>query len=904
MEYRNLGRSGCVVSSLALGTMTFGNETDEAGSHAQLDRFVEAGGTLIDTADVYTRGASESIIGRWLAKQSAETLGNVVIATKGRFAMGEGKNDLGLSRRHLRQALDASLERLQVDHIDLYQVHSFDPLTPLDETWSFLDDAVRAGKIAYVGLSNYTGWQIQKVVDLADFRGLARPVTLQPQYNLLARDIEFEIVPACESTGLGLLPWSPLGGGWLTGKYKRDERPTGATRLGDDPQRGVEAYDRRGPQQRTWDVIEAVQAIAGDRGVSMAQVALAWVVDRPLMTSVILGARTLEQLEDNLGAAGLHLTPRRPSGSTRPARRLRTPTRTATSASSSGRAHCRPDTTRQALREGAVAAAPFGSVSGRILSGVALLDQIRAVEPARRWGCPAKLSRGETFVRHPPGIGAFARERPELARRTGSRRTGPVTIGGGHGSLSAAHLRRGGLRRCHDDPRFDDRQRRHRAARGRVRLAPVGDPVGLDGVPAGDRGGDPGRRLGGRPLRDAAGVHGAVAAFAGGSLLCGLAWSAGSLIAFRVLQGLGGGLVMPVGMTILAHAAGQDRMGRAMAIVGVPMLLAPAIGPVVGGALLDGASWRLIFFINLPVAALALVLAARVLPRTQERRPTRFDLLGLALLSPGLTALVAGLAAPAGGGAARAPAHVGLALVVAFVFHARRTEHPLIDVRIFRDRVVAAATATTLLFGAAFFGSLLLLALYYQLARDLSATATGLVLAAQGVGAMLTMPVAGKLTDRVGAGSVVRVGVVLVIAGTLPFAFVADDVPGWLLVCGLFLRGAGMGATLMPAMAAAYQALPEAAVARAASALEIVQRAGATLGIALLAVILQHSLATRGFHGSLDTLDDAPVEPLTAAAGQTFTWALVLTALTLVPALLLPRRREQADSLQAAQDLA
>src|SRR3954453_2611279 len=309
MEYRNLGRSGCVVSSFALGTMTFGNETDEPGSHAQLDRFVEVGGTLIDTADVYSRGTSESIIGRWLAKQSAETLADVVIATKGRFAMGEGKNDLGLSRRHLRAALDASLERLQVDHIDLYQVHSFDPLTPLDETWGFLDDAVRAGKISYVGLSNYVGWQIQKVVDLADHRNLPRPVTLQPQYNLLSREIEFEIIGACESTGLGLLPWSPLGGGWLTGKYTKDERPPGATRLGDDPNRGMEAYDRRGTVQRTWDVIDAVQAIATERGVTMAQIALAWLTDRPQMTSVILGARTLEQLDDNLGAAGLHLTP-------------------------------------------------------------------------------------------------------------------------------------------------------------------------------------------------------------------------------------------------------------------------------------------------------------------------------------------------------------------------------------------------------------------------------------------------------------------------------------------------------------------------------------------------------------------------------------------------------------------
>ena len=167
---------------------------------------------------------------------------------------------------------------------------------------------MRAGKVLYAGLSNYAGWQIQKVVDLCERLGLTVPVTLQPQYNLLAREIEWEVIPACESTGLGLLPWSPLGGGWLTGKYTRDARPTGATRLGEDPERGVEAYDRRSSSQRTWDAIEAVQAIASERGVSMAQVALAWLVDRPRMTSVILGARTLEQLRDNLGAAGLHLT--------------------------------------------------------------------------------------------------------------------------------------------------------------------------------------------------------------------------------------------------------------------------------------------------------------------------------------------------------------------------------------------------------------------------------------------------------------------------------------------------------------------------------------------------------------------------------------------------------------------
>jgi aryl-alcohol dehydrogenase-like predicted oxidoreductase len=308
MEYRTLGRSGCFVSSLALGTMTFGNESDERTSHAQLDAFVDAGGNLVDTADVYSAGASEEIIGRWLRVQSDARRSQVVLATKGRFAMDPGPNGAGLSRRHLRDALDASLRRLGVDAVDLYQLHAFDPHTPLDETLHFLSDAVQAGKIAYVGLSNYTGWQIQKIVDLAEFSDFVRPVTLQPQYNLLVREIEWEIVPACRSTGLGLLPWSPLGGGWLTGKYNREARPAGATRLGENPDRGVEAYDRRSAQQRTWDVIDEVDSIARARGVTMSQVALAWVLGRPMVSSVILGARTQEQLGENLGAAGLRLT--------------------------------------------------------------------------------------------------------------------------------------------------------------------------------------------------------------------------------------------------------------------------------------------------------------------------------------------------------------------------------------------------------------------------------------------------------------------------------------------------------------------------------------------------------------------------------------------------------------------
>jgi aryl-alcohol dehydrogenase-like predicted oxidoreductase len=307
MDYRTLGRTGCAVSTLTLGTMTFGKETDESGAQAQLDAFLEAGGNLVDTADVYNAGVAEEMIGRWLADRPADVRDRTVVATKGRFPMGEDVNDLGLSRRHLQRALDDSLRRLGVDCVDLYQVHSWDPVTPLEETLGALDDMVRAGKVRYVGLSNYTGWQIQKTVALARERGWEPPVTLQPQYNLLVRELEWEIVPSCLDAGLGLLPWSPLGGGWLTGKYTKAERPTGATRLGEDPTRGVEAYDRRSARQRTWDVVDAVREVAANRGASMAQVALAWLADRPAVTSVILGARTTEQLEDNLGAAGLHL---------------------------------------------------------------------------------------------------------------------------------------------------------------------------------------------------------------------------------------------------------------------------------------------------------------------------------------------------------------------------------------------------------------------------------------------------------------------------------------------------------------------------------------------------------------------------------------------------------------------
>lgn len=306
--YRTLGRSGAVVFEFALGTMTFGAEADEKTSHAIIDEYVAGGGNFLDTADVYSSGRSEEIIGAWLAAHPTEAA-QIVLATKGRFPMGTGPNDVGTSRRHLRTALEDSLRRLGVEHIDLYQMHAWDALTPLDETLRFLDDAISEGKIGYYGFSNFTGWQLTKATMLAERHGWNRPVTLQPQYSLLARGIEHEIVPAALDAGLGLLPWSPLGGGWLSGKYARDVPPTGSTRLGENPARGMEAWEQRNADPRTWEIIDTVSRVARAHDASPSQVALAWLSAQPAVTSVILGARSITQLRDNLGAVGLALEP-------------------------------------------------------------------------------------------------------------------------------------------------------------------------------------------------------------------------------------------------------------------------------------------------------------------------------------------------------------------------------------------------------------------------------------------------------------------------------------------------------------------------------------------------------------------------------------------------------------------
>ena len=299
MEKRPLGQSDLAVSVFGLGTMTLGHESDEATSHAILDRYVEAGGAFIDTADVYSRGISEEIIGRWLAKRGGAE--GVEIATKARFAMSDDPADRGAGREYLERALEASLRRLGVDTVDLYQIHAWDPATPVEETMETLNGFVAAGKVRAIGVSNFLGWQLERAVMTAAFHDWAPIVSLQPQYNLLARDIELELIPLCLDEGIGTLPWSPLGGGWLTGKYSASARPEGETRLGEDPNRGLEAYDVRNTE-RTWQVLGAVESIATERGVTMSQVALNWLRRRPTVSTVLLGCRTTEQLEDNLAA--------------------------------------------------------------------------------------------------------------------------------------------------------------------------------------------------------------------------------------------------------------------------------------------------------------------------------------------------------------------------------------------------------------------------------------------------------------------------------------------------------------------------------------------------------------------------------------------------------------------------
>jgi len=312
MEYRKLGHSGLSVSTLCLGTMTFGEADENSFMHGVganestsfeiMDKALDAGINFFDTADVYGQdGLTERVIGKWFAERKRRD--EVVLATKFRFRMGEGPNATGASRRRIVQTVEDSLRRLQTDRIDLYQIHMQDIDTPEEETLRALDDLVRAGKVLYIGASNYAGYRLTASVLTSERLGLERFIALQAQYSLVVRDIERELVPACETYGLGIIPWSPLAGGFLTGKYEKDGAPPEGSRLEKWKQR-YEGFDK----PRNWKIIEAVRAVAKERDSNPAAVSLAWLLRKPAVSSVIFGARTVAQLEDNLKAAELELS--------------------------------------------------------------------------------------------------------------------------------------------------------------------------------------------------------------------------------------------------------------------------------------------------------------------------------------------------------------------------------------------------------------------------------------------------------------------------------------------------------------------------------------------------------------------------------------------------------------------
>ena len=400
--------------------------------------------------------------------------------------------------------------------------------------------------------------------------------------------------------------------------------------------------------------------------------------------------------------------------------------------------------------------------------------------------------------------------------------------------------------------------------------------------------------------------------FVSGSALCGVAWSIGSLIAFRVLQGLGGGMLMPVGQTILTRAAGPQRIGRVFSIIGIPMLLGPVLGPVIGGWLVQDTSWRWIFFVNLPVGALALLLAAWKMPAAKGRvGDSTLDLRGLLLLPPGFVLVIYGLSTASSSGGFGKPSTLawiasGLVLLGLFVLHSvNRREKALIDVRLFKNTVFSSAAFGIFLVGCALFGSLLLLPLYYQVARGEGALAAGLLLAPQGLGAATAMPIAGILTDRIGAGRVVPVGIVVALLGTVAYTQVHADTSYWLLGISLYIRGLGFGATMMPTMSAAFATLTNEAVARATSALNIIMQLGGSFGGALLAVLLSRNItaklpagaaAGRGRLGEIPAPIRAKIAPLLSQAfAETFWVALGLMALIILPALLLPKGRSKSE---------
>lgn len=410
---------------------------------------------------------------------------------------------------------------------------------------------------------------------------------------------------------------------------------------------------------------------------------------------------------------------------------------------------------------------------------------------------------------------------------------------------------------------------------------------------------------------------GALALFTAGSALCSVASSIGMLIGFRVLQGLGGGMLMPLGMTIITRAAGPKRMGRLMAILGVPMLLGPIGGPILGGWLIDSASWHWIFLINVPIGVIAFVYALLALPKDSPRPSESFDFLGMLMMSPGLALFLYGVSSiPAAGTVGTpkvlVPALIGLALVAGFVLYSFKPKHPLLDLRLFRNRDLAVSIITMFLFAVAFFGGLLLVPTYFQQVRGESVLKAGLLVAPQGIGAMLTMPITGALTDRFPVGRIVPFGLVFIAAGMAGLTQISSTTPYAVLIGLLFIMGLGMGGTMMPIMTAALKTLRPVEVARGSTLLNITQQIASSIGVAVMSVILTTGLKDAKLaYPAIAARHDPQIaaqiggktgiaEGLAQAANafaHTYWVAFALVGLTVISALFLPRKREESHLL-------
>ena len=383
--------------------------------------------------------------------------------------------------------------------------------------------------------------------------------------------------------------------------------------------------------------------------------------------------------------------------------------------------------------------------------------------------------------------------------------------------------------------------------------------------------------------------------------MCGFADSTTSLILFRVLQGIGGGMIMPVGQIILAGAAGPRRMGRVMAVTGVPTMLAPIIGPTIGGLLIDSASWRWIFYVNLPIGVLATVLALRMIPAdSADRQRQPLDVLGLLLLATGLPLLTYGLAEIGATGSFSSPKvlvpiPLSIVLIAAFILHALRAKVPLLDLSLYRRNTYAAASAALFFLGAALFGVMILLPLYFQNVRHESVLHTGLLLAPQGVGMAMMMPLVGRMTDRFGGGPLTIIGVIVTALIGIPFGLIGAHTSYVLLGLEQFVRGIGIGFAFMPSYIAAMAALDRRELPDAAPQLNVLMRVGGSLGTAILAVVLQRSLISAGRHPALSAV--------AGAYGTAFWWGVGIIAVAIVPAIILLRAEQAARRARNAPDV-